>query len=135
LAKQNITLNVVYDLQAEWKKAYNGNIPAAALFVNVANYTANQEVFTTFIANAQTRIDTAISTPSAVKTALNAYGNDAAVSQRFGYTASIAVSLQNNHMNKFGLLQSGSVSDKVSFANNFQTALGGAAFDTSLFLS
>jgi hypothetical protein len=135
LAKDGVTLNVVYDLQAEWKKAYNGNIPAAALFINNNTYASNKDAVTSFISAAQLRLDTAISSPDKVKTALNAYGNDAAVQQRFGYTASTAVSLQYNGANKFGLLKSGAVSDLVTFGNAFQTTLGGTAFDSSLFLS
>ncbi|MCH3908770.1 MAG: hypothetical protein LKF75_01045 [Bacilli bacterium] len=134
-SKLGDNLHVIYDLQSEWKKAYNQEtIPAAALFINNDSYSAHKDSLDTFISDTQKRMDTAISTPSTIKASLDAYGNDAAVQNRFGFTSSLAVSLQSSNKNDFGLLKSGVITDNKAFANDFNVTLGGTAFSDSLFL-
>lgn len=135
LASKGTTLNVIYNLQTEWKKAYSSTIPAAALFVNKATYASHPDAVKTFVDTAVKRQDNAVNSIATVKTALDAYGNDAAVQDRFGYTSSLAVSLQSNGANKFGILKTGDIADNKAFANAYMSALGGAAFADSLFLS
>jgi hypothetical protein len=128
-----VTLNIVANLQSEWKAAYNqATIPAAALFVNKTSYGKYKDSIDTFIADTQSRQDDAVTDVAKVTTALNAYGDDTAVTKRFGFTSSLVTALQAT--NQFGILQSGVISDKKAFASDFNTTLGGSAFADSLFL-
>jgi hypothetical protein len=128
-----VTLNVVANLQSEWKKAYNqATIPAAALFVNKSSYEKKKDKIDAFMAITQSRQDDAVNAIDKVTSALNAYGDDTAVTARFGFTSALVSALQPT--NQFGILKSGDITDKKAFANDFQTTLGASAFADSLFL-
>jgi len=133
LKDKNVTLNVIYDLQAEWKKAYQqATIPAAALFVNTNHYATNKGAIDLFLKETQARQDKAATNDASVKTALDAYGDDTATNTRFGFTSALANSLQET--NRFSILASGVITDKKAFANDFATTLGGSAYPDNLFL-
>lgn len=138
LAKQNVSLNLIYNLQTEWKAAYNQpTIPAAALFVNSTSYVSHKGAIDAFLAKTQGRQDTAVTDVATVKAALDAYGDDAKVQSRFGFTSSLASSLQGNGADKFGILKTSDISDKKAFANNFASVLSNSeakTFGDSLFL-
>jgi hypothetical protein len=138
LAAQNIGLNIIYNLQTEWK-AQSGQltIPAAALFVNNASYDSHKDAIDEFLAGTQIRQDTAVDDVATVKTALDAFGNDAAVQSRFGFTSTLAAALQANGADKFGILKIGDIADKEDFANSFAKQISGLdtiAYGPSLFL-
>ena len=80
----------------------------------------------------QSRQDDAVNAIDKVTSALNAYGDDTAVTARFGFTSALVSALQPT--NQFGILKSGDITDKKAFANDFQTTLGASAFADSLFL-
>jgi hypothetical protein len=128
-----VTLNVVANLQTEWKKAYNQTtIPAAALFVNKASYETKKDKIDAFLAQTQIRQDEAVSSIDKVAGALNSYGDENAVMNRFGFTSALVKALQPS--DQFGILKTGDIADKKAFANDFETTLGGSAFADSLFL-
>lgn len=129
------TLNVIYNLQDEWKSKYNqSTIPAAALFINKTSYAAHKDVMDTFIADTATRATNAVDNPTVAVNAINAYSADTTVqSSRFGFTATLAGNLQKT--NKFNVIKPGTISDNRAFVNDYETSLGSAlSFDTSLFL-
>lgn len=133
LKNKSVELNVVYNLQTEWKKAYNqATIPAAALFVNTNHYASSKTSIDLFLKETQSRQDKAVNDPTGVKKALDAYGDDNAVSTRFGFTSALAATLQKD--NRFSILSSGVIADKKSFANDFENILGGTSFPDSLFM-
>lgn len=133
LKDKNVTLNVIYDLQAEWKKAYQqATIPAAALFINTNHYATNKGAIDLFLKETQARQDKAAANDASVKTALDAYGDDTATNTRFGFTSALASTLQKT--NRFSILASGVITDKKAFANGFATTLGGSAYADNLFL-
>ena len=111
--KMGDNLHLIYDLQEEWGKAHDGaKIPAAAL----------------------------VDHPEVAKEALTAYENETAdaennVEQRFGIAAGIVNSLPTlQATNKLGFKKKADIADARAYANKFQTALGAAEFDASLFL-
>jgi hypothetical protein len=128
-----VTLNVVANLQSEWKKAYQqATIPAAALFVNNASYAEKKDKIDAFLKQTQARQDESISSIDKVVSALDAYGDSTAATTRFGFTSTLVKALQPT--NQFGILKTGDISDNKAFANDFQTTLGSNAFADSLFL-
>lgn len=135
LKAKGITLNLIYDLQSEWKNKYGGEIPAAGLFVNTASYASYPNAIKTFLADTQKRQDSAVKDPASVKSELDAYGDDTAVSARFGYASKLVSALQGNNANRFGIFQTGEATDIKGIANAFQSALGNSAFSDSLFLA
>jgi hypothetical protein len=135
LAKQSpaMTLNVVANLQSEWKKAYNQtSIPAAALFVNKTSYANKKGAIDTFLAETQSRQDESVSAVDKVASTIAAYGDDAAQKSRFGFTSALVTALQPQ--DKFGIFKTGDITDKKAFANGFTNVFGSAAFADSLFL-
>jgi hypothetical protein len=129
------TLNVIYDLQAEWKAKYNQTtIPAAALFINKTSYAAHKAVLDTFISDTETRATNAVDNPTVAASAINAYSADTTEqSKRFGFTATLASNLQKT--NKFNVIKPGVITDNQKFVNDYENNLGTAlSFDTSLFL-
>jgi hypothetical protein len=128
-----VTLNVVANLQDEWKKAYNQtSIPAAALFVNKTSYANKKGAIDTFLSETQSRQDDAVSQVSVVSSAVAAYGDETAQKTRFGFTSSLVSALQPS--DKFGIFKTGDITDKKAFANGFTNVFGAAAFADSLFL-
>jgi hypothetical protein len=138
LAAKSVTLNVIYNLQTEWAKYYKQTtIPAAGLFINSTSYAdaSKKAAIDTFLADTQTRIATALSTPADVKTALDAYGSETEQSNRFGFTGTLANALQSNGANKFALLKDSDIADRKAFANDFASAIGSSvSFDDTYFL-
>lgn len=135
LAKQTpaVTLNVVANLQDEWKKAYNqASIPAAALFVNKTSYATKKGAIDAFLNETQTRQDDAISKVSQVASAVSAYGDETAQKERFGFSSTLVSALQPS--NKFGIFKTGDITDNKAFANGFTGVFGSVAFADSLFL-
>lgn len=134
LAKQTPAVSLFeVSLQDEWKKAYNqATIPAAALFVNKTSYSKNKDSIDVFIKEMQTRQDDAAANATKVSEAIAAYGDETEQKTRFGFTSTLVSNLQK--ANKFGIFKTGDISDKKSFANDFNVTLGGAAFADSLFL-
>jgi hypothetical protein len=129
------TLNVIYNLQDEWKKKYNqSTIPAAALFINKTSYAAHPYALETFISDTEARARISVENPNLALSGINAYSADTAEqSKRFGFTATLAGSLQKT--NKFNVIKPGSITDNRTFVNDYETNLGSAlSFDTSLFL-
>lgn len=136
LKKSGVTLNVIYSLQDEWKKAgYGDTIPAAGLFFNLTSWNddAKQDQLKNFYAAVEKNLDSAVDKVSEVKGVLDAYGDSTAQKTRFGFDSTTYSNVQSSG-NKFGLLKTGAVSDDMAFANAFQSAIGGAAFASSLFL-
>ena len=138
LAAQGVALNVIYNLQTEWK-AQSGQltIPAAALFVNNTSYASHKGAIDEFLADTQTRQDTAVDDVATVKTALDGFGSDAAVQSRFGFTSTLAAALQADGADKFGILKTGDIANKEDFANAFAaqiSGLGPITYVSSLFL-
>jgi hypothetical protein len=136
LAKNGKTLNVISDLQADWKAAYNaGTIPAAALFVRSTSYDAHKEVFDKFLAETQTRVDASIDKVADVAKVVADYGTDDEAKARFGFTSSIVTAMQGNGANKFAMIKSGEVTSVKAFANGFASIILGSTFADSYFLS
>jgi ABC-type nitrate/sulfonate/bicarbonate transport system substrate-binding protein len=131
------TVNEIYNLRDEWK-TYSGQsaIPQAGLFVRDSAYQAHQTVFSNFVKNVKTALDTAISTPDTVKTAMNSWNADAKTqTARFGFTGDLVYNLQKDSKNAFGLVKSDEIASNVSFVNDFMTKMGLAvSFDASLFI-
>jgi hypothetical protein len=133
LKAKGVTLNTISNLQDDWKTAYQtGTIPAAAIFVNTTQYAAHSGAIDIFLKETQTRQNTAVNTPASVKTALDAYGDDTAVTARFGFTSGLVSALQTNNL--FGIFKEGDVSDKKALANDYAVTLGQSAFADNLFL-
>lgn len=136
LSANGISLNTVYDLQAEWKAAgYGPSIPAAALFFNTKHYEKKKAAMDSFLEATLERIDTAIADPEEVVEVLGEYGSDDEVQARFGFRPAQVTSLQGNGENRFGLFGSeAELGGNDGFANSFWTALGNEPFEKSLFL-
>ena len=136
LQAKNVTLNTIYNIQTEWKDAGLGEtIPAAGLFFNVNSYAEKKDEMDAFLERTIERIDTAIEEPETVVAALNEYGDATAVQARFGYQPNLVTALQGNGQDRFGLISSETdIGTNLEFANAYQTAVGGAAYDASLFL-
>lgn len=136
LAKNGKTLNLISDLQADWKSAYNaGTIPAAALFVRSSSYDAHKEVFDKFLSETQTRVDNSIDNVASVTKAVTDYGTDDDAKARFGFTSAIVTAMQGNGANKFAMIKSGEVTSVKAFANGFASIILGSTFADSYFLS
>jgi len=136
LAEKDITLNVISDLQADFKTAYGlGTIPAAALFVKGSAYSAHQGVFDRFVVETQDRVDDSIDDVTKVVAAIDAYGDDIAAKERFGFSSAMVTANQGNGANKFAMLKTGEVTDVKAFANGFASVILGSTFDDSFFLS
>ena len=131
------TLNVVADLQEEWANAYDGaKIPAAALFVNKTRYAAHKNAIDAFIEETEDRIDYAVNTPSVAVEALAQYASaHDDIASRFGFQPAVVNALQKDGANKFGLVEYEEGMDLSAIPNSFAEALGGQAFDSSLFLA
>ncbi len=136
LAAKGVELEVVYDIQEEWKGAGLGEtLPAAALFYNVNSYAEEKEAMDLFLEKTGERIDTAVNNPAEVVSALEAYGEPSEVQARFGYQPSLVTSLQGGGKNRFGLISSeAEIGTNREFANSYQEAVGASPYDTSLFL-
>lgn len=131
------TLNVIYNLQDEWKAKYNqSTIPAAALFVNKTSYANHKSVMDTFISDTEKRATKAVEDPTSVAAAIDAYSSVATEQQtRFGYTSALVKALQGNNANKFSVIKPGTIADNRTFVNDYETNLGaGLSFDSGLFL-
>lgn len=140
LKKRNINLNVIYDLQDEWKKAKLGeSIPAGALFINTNHYSLHKEKIDSFIAKTKQAKEKVITKPEEVVEELNRYNgidgqDNNKLKKRFGLeTAEIVLSLQKDGRNGFNLIKPGN-EDSSEFANNFAKALGEEEFEENLFL-
>lgn len=139
--KMGDNLHLIYDLQEEWGKAHDGaKIPSAALFVNSATLSAHPTAMNSFLDATEARIANLVDHPEVAKEALTAYENETAdaennVEQRFGIAAGIVNSLPTlQATNKLGFKKKADIADARAYANKFQTALGAAEFDASLFL-
>ena len=139
--KMGDNLHLIYDLQEEWGKAHDGaKIPSAALFVNSATMSAHPTAMNSFLDATEARIANLVDHPEVAKEALTAYENETAdaennVEQRFGIAAGIVNSLPTlQATNKLGFKKKADIADARAYANKFQTALGAAEFDASLFL-
>ena len=140
LAAAGTTLNVVYDLQAEWKAKYGqAAIPAAALFVCTTSYAdaAKKDAIDDFIDATAERAAAAVDSPEEVASAIEGYSSEASEQQsRFGYTAALVRALQADGANRFSVLKRGDVADNRAFANDYEASLGESIeFEESLFLS
>lgn len=135
LSKQTpaVALNVVANLQDEWKKAHNqASIPAAALFVNKTSYATKKSAIDAFLSETQARQDDAVAKVSQVASAVAAYGDETAQKERFGFSSALVSALQP--ANKFGIFKTEDITDNKAFANGFTGVFGAAAFADSLFL-
>lgn len=136
LAGKGVTLNLISDLQADFESAYSlGTIPAAALFVKGSAYEAHQGVFDRFLAETQARVDDSVDDVAKVVSAIDAYGDETAAKQRFGFSSAMITANQGNGANKFAMLKTGEVTDVKAFANGFASLVLGSTFDDSFFLS
>lgn len=136
LAKKSVTLNLISDLQADFKSSYNvATIPAAALFVKSSTYSEHKDAVDAFVSETSARVDDSIDNLAKVTDAITAYGTDEEAKTRFGFTAATVTAMQGNAANKFAMLHSGVVSSAKSFANAFASVILGSTFDDSYFLS
>ncbi len=136
LGNKGIELNIISDLQADWAEAHDGCfVPAAALFVNKKAYSEKKDVMDAFLAEVDERIETAVDNPQTAVDALTDYASKHDDAQtRFGYAPSLVASLQADGKNGFNLQKDGEI-DPLKTTNEFQTAIGGAAFDATSFLN
>lgn len=140
LSAKGVELNIIYNLQDEWKEAHgeDATIPAAGLFVNKTAYGENKDVMDAFIAETEERMANAVENPELAVEALTAYealdpNSDSDCSARFGFTPALVSMLQKDGANQFNIQSE--YADPMEVANAFQQIVGGAEYPESSFLS
>ena len=139
LAKEGKTVNIIYNLQTEWKAEYGADaeIPAAGLFISNKAVEEKKGKADEFLDMIEKNIQTAVGNPSEVVSSLDAYEaldttSDADVQARFGFTQTLVSKLQANGANGFNLVDG--EADAMTIANSFQSTIGGTAYPETAFL-
>jgi len=78
-------------------------IPQAALFINKNSYYNKKDKMTKYISDLKSRINICINNPQEFKEQLDKYGDESTVSQRFGFTSSVAYKVQKDDPNGFAI--------------------------------
>ena len=139
LAQEGKTVNIIYNLQTEWKAEYGADaeIPAAGLFISNKAIEEKKGKVDEFLDMIEKSIQTAVGNPSEVVSSLDAYEaldttSDADVQARFGFTQALVSKLQANGANGFNLVDG--EADPMTIANSFQSTIGGTAYPETAFL-
>lgn len=140
LSAKGVELNIIYNLQNEWKEAHgeDATIPAAGLFVNKTAYGESKDVMDAFIEETEERMENAVDHPELAVEALTAYealdpNSDSDCSARFGFTPALVQALQKDGANQFNIQSE--YADPMVVANAFQRIVGGNEYPESSFLS
>lgn len=136
---KGLPLNLVYDIQAEFKKAHDGaDVPAAAIFVNKTSYVEHKDAIDAWLNVTKQAIQDAASDLAPIASKVAESDEEGNINKRFGLHSSAIQTMINLHgatSNPFHYhTDLDTKQKKMDYANSFQTALGAPVFDSNLFL-